>query len=236
MVGEIIRVLLVEDDEVSRIVTERFLLGKGYSVDTAVNGQDALDRLARQTYDIIIMDIILPQIGGFHLARQIRKHPNTKNIPIIAMSAFLNDEDLDNSNIREMNAFLSKPFKPDELQEVIVRLTSGCQPELDWSGLLSRTGGDMSFIKEVAQIFCMNARRLMDQIKKAADLNEIGELAHRLKGSAATAGAVQIFEAAVRIQKAAVKRDESPIKAEISRFEANLHRYIESLAEKGLKI
>ncbi|MEN6350037.1 MAG: response regulator [Syntrophomonas sp.] len=236
MVGGAIRVLLVEDDEVSRIVTERFLKSKGYQVHTAINGQEAIDLLARETYDIVLMDIILPQVGGFHLARQMRKHPNTQNIPIIAMSAFLNDDDLENKNVREMNAFLSKPFKPDELQETILRLTSLEQQELDWPGLLARTGGDTTFIQEVAEIFCGSSRGLIAEIEDSTDFDDISELAHRLKGSAAMAGALLIIEVAARIQEASNKRDEKAIKAECKFFESNLQNYVKCLADKGYKL
>lgn len=233
---KITRVLLVEDDEVTRIVTERFLRSKGYMVETAINGQKALVLLGNETYDIVLMDIILPKIGGFHLARQMKKNSRTQNIPIIAISAYLELEDLENSNTKEMDAFLSKPIKPEELLEAIVQLTSSHQPELDWSGLLTRTDGEMDFIKEVAELFCHNSRGLIAEIEKSPDYDYIGNQAHRLKGSAATAGAVLVVEMAARIQKASENRDIQEIKANCATFTSILENYIKCLADKGITL
>lgn len=234
--SRVIRILMIEDDEVSRMVTERFLKSKGYEVETAVDGQKALALLGNEIYDIVLMDIALPKIDGFQLARQMKKHSRTQDIPIVAISAYTASVDFDKETNHVMEAFLSKPFSPEELLETIMRLTQIHQPELDWTGLLRRTDGDMDFLTEVAQLFCQNALNLITQINESSDCADINEYAHRLKGSAATAGALRLSELAYNMQQACDKKNIKQIRSLTKSFNSHLVNYIDYLGERGISL
>jgi len=229
------RILIVEDDDVSRVVTERFLTGKGYCVDTAVNGQKALALLGNENYDVVLMDVLMPKIDGLRLAKQMKKSARTQNIPIIGISAGIAPEDMAAHNLKEMDMFLTKPFEPETLLKAISAVTSGRGTDiLDFNGLLRRMDGDLDFIKEVAELFCHNARNLIAEIEKSADFDDIREKAHRLKGAAATAGALSIAARAEGIEKASKEQDMQQIRAICQSLPKHMVQYIEYLAAEGV--
>jgi CheY-like chemotaxis protein len=81
------RVLLVEDNEMNRDMLSRRLQRRGFEVAIAVDGQDGLDKLTQQTPDLVLLDMDLPVIDGWEVARRIKAGDQTKNIPIIALTA-----------------------------------------------------------------------------------------------------------------------------------------------------
>ena len=81
------RILVVDDDEMNRDMLSRRLERKGYQVDLAVNGQDAIQRATAQMRDLILMDLSMPVLDGYEATRQLKASPGTKVIPIIGLSA-----------------------------------------------------------------------------------------------------------------------------------------------------
>jgi len=81
------RVLLVEDDEMNRDMLLRRLQRKGMAVDTAVDGREAVEKSTREKYDIVLMDMSLPVMDGYEATRQLRAREETRNLPIIGLSA-----------------------------------------------------------------------------------------------------------------------------------------------------
>jgi two-component system, cell cycle response regulator DivK len=81
------RVLLVEDDEMNRDMLLRRLQRKGMAVDTAVDGREAVEKSTREKYDIVLMDMSLPVMDGYEATRQLRAREDTRNLPIIGLSA-----------------------------------------------------------------------------------------------------------------------------------------------------
>lgn len=230
------RVLIVEDDEISRIVTERFLTGRGFEVETAIDGQKALALLGNEVYDVVLMDIELPKINGLHLARQMKKYSHTHDIPIIALSAHAASADFSHEHSQDIAAFLSKPFQPEELLDVIIDVTTGHQPELDWPGLLKRTNADMDFLKEISDLFYRNSFDLINQIEESSNFSHIKDMAHRLKGSAATAGALRLSDIAREIQRLSQEKDIDGIQAKCKSFKSHLTNYYDCLAAKGIQL
>jgi CheY-like chemotaxis protein len=81
------RILVVDDDEMNRDMLSRRLERKGYQVDLAVNGQDAIHRATAQMPDLILMDLSMPVLDGYEATRQLKASPATRVIPIIGLSA-----------------------------------------------------------------------------------------------------------------------------------------------------
>ena len=108
-----IRALLVEDNAINEMVGRQILEKEGVIVDSAVNGQVALDMAKANTYDIILMDIQMPVMDGYEASRQIRKFD--KEIPILALSASVFMEVKDKIYSAGMNGFVFKPFDPNNL-------------------------------------------------------------------------------------------------------------------------
>jgi DNA-binding NarL/FixJ family response regulator len=112
--------LLIVDDEPNLLrAVAACLRGEGYEVDTARSGEEALVQIAQRLPDLIVSDIRMPRMDGYALARQLRNNPRTHLIPIVFLTA--KDESSDRiAGIRSgVDAYLTKPFEPDELVAVI---------------------------------------------------------------------------------------------------------------------
>ena len=81
------KILLVEDNEMNRDMLSRRLERKGYEVDMAVDGRQGVDKAKSQPYDLVLMDMSLPEIDGWEATRELRSDPATKGLPIIALTA-----------------------------------------------------------------------------------------------------------------------------------------------------
>ncbi|WP_405721286.1 hybrid sensor histidine kinase/response regulator [Anaerovibrio slackiae] len=123
-------VLLAEDNHINCEIVKRLLTRRGLTVETAENGQIALNKYmmnAPRTYDLILMDVRMPYMDGLKAARMIRASgkSDAKTIPIMAMTANAYDEDIQQSMEAGMNAHLVKPVEPSELYRAVQRALNG---------------------------------------------------------------------------------------------------------------
>ena len=116
------RILLVEDDDISKMITLEMLEGTGLDVDVANNGADAIEQVQQQQYDLILMDIRMPITDGYEATREIRALGGYyESIPIIAITAHALEGDSSKSLDAGMNYYISKPFEPEYLVITIER-------------------------------------------------------------------------------------------------------------------
>lgn len=113
------RVLLVDDNEINREIASEILDGVGLSVQTATNGQEALDLLAAEAVDLVLMDIQMPVMDGLQATRAIRQQPALAHLPVIAMTANAFEEDRQICLDAGMNGYLTKPVSPDSLYKLL---------------------------------------------------------------------------------------------------------------------
>jgi CheY-like chemotaxis protein len=116
------RVLVVDDDDVIRQLITVNLELEGFEVDTAVDGQDCLDKVAEVRPDVITLDIMMPRLDGWAAASRLRADPTTAGIKVVLLSARAQEADLARGSRIGVDAYLTKPFDPDELIEVVRRL------------------------------------------------------------------------------------------------------------------
>ncbi|MBE7175854.1 MAG: response regulator [Mucilaginibacter polytrichastri] len=115
------RVLIVEDNVINQRVAQLFLKKWGLSAEIADNGRIALEKLAQEKFDLILMDIHMPELDGIETTQAIRSSTveSLRNIPIIAMTASTLMTDMDHYKSVGMNGYISKPFKGKDLYETI---------------------------------------------------------------------------------------------------------------------
>ena len=117
------KILVAEDNKINFFVANKFLIGWGIIVTHAENGQIALDILAKEDFDLILMDLHMPVMDGIEATRVIRNsdNPKIRNIPIVALTAAIMSESHDKIEDLKINDYVLKPFKPHDLFDRILR-------------------------------------------------------------------------------------------------------------------
>ncbi|HEY9626264.1 MAG TPA: response regulator transcription factor [Coleofasciculaceae cyanobacterium] len=113
--GENKRLLLIDDDPNLILLVKDYLEFRGYEVITAENGQDALEVLDKDTPDMIICDVMMPQMDGYSLVEHVRKNPRTNWIPVLFLSAKGQSQDRVKGLNTGADVYMVKPFEPEEL-------------------------------------------------------------------------------------------------------------------------
>jgi twitching motility two-component system response regulator PilH len=113
------QILVVDDLKSELDLISEYLTAHGYSVTTAINGKEALAKIAENKPDAIVTDWMMPEMGGLDLCRQLRKNPETANIPVIACTA--KDKDVDRlwAKKQGVKAYLVKPCSKEELLNAV---------------------------------------------------------------------------------------------------------------------
>ena len=119
------RVLVVDDDDVIRQLITVNLELEGFEVFTAVDGQDALDQVPIVRPHLITLDVMMPRMDGWQAAELLRANPETASIKLVLLSARAQDADIRRGAQIGVDAYLTKPFDPDELIETINHLLAG---------------------------------------------------------------------------------------------------------------
>ena len=118
------RVLIVEDDEMNRDMLSRRLVRRGYDVIMAVDGEEGVRKAKKDRPDVILMDMSLPQIDGWEATRRIKSSPDTRSIPVIALTAHAMAEDEKKAMAAGCDDFDTKPVELSRLLGKIELLLS----------------------------------------------------------------------------------------------------------------
>jgi CheY-like chemotaxis protein len=122
------RVLVVDDDEVIRRLIAVNLQLEGFDVETAVDGQDCLERVTEIDPDVITLDVMMPRLDGWETAVQLRKSPQTAHIKVVLITARAQEDDKSRGGRVGADAYLTKPFDPNEMIRVVRQLAGGAPP------------------------------------------------------------------------------------------------------------
>lgn len=112
-------ILVIEDEKNISKTLAMYLEGHGYTVILADRGLDGIKEAEQNIPDLIILDIVLPDIDGYMVCKALRQHPKTSEIPILIMSAKSQKSDIDKAFEYGANEYIIKPFKPQVLMEIV---------------------------------------------------------------------------------------------------------------------
>ena len=118
------RVLVVDDDEVIRQLITVNLELEGFDVHTAFDGQDCLDKIKDVDPDVVTLDVMMPRLDGWETAARIRQDNGLADVRIVLLSARAQEADIERGDTIGVDAYLTKPFDPDDLVETVRRLAA----------------------------------------------------------------------------------------------------------------
>ena len=115
-------VLVIEDDKIMGQMVTDILDDDGFNVTTAPNGMVAFEKIKHNPVDFIVLDILLPEMDGFEVYEKLKEHPITRDVPVMIMSAWADEKNIEKTNRMGIKHFLPKPFTEDELMYTILTL------------------------------------------------------------------------------------------------------------------
>lgn len=120
-------ILAVDDESDIRTIIEALLTSKGYKVDTAVDGEDALVKLNQGAYDLVILDIMMPKLDGYGVLEELRKR-GLGDLPVIMLTAKSTDKDVWKGYEEGITYYVTKPFENVRLSNIVDYLIGGLSP------------------------------------------------------------------------------------------------------------
>ena len=211
-------ILLAEDNAINQALARGLLENRGHTVTVVENGQLAYDRLAADTFDIVLMDVQMPVMDGIEATKRIRareQEAGAGHLPVIAMTAHAMAGDRERCLEAGMDGYVPKPIQVEQLFAEIERLvTRGAppraaeeteaavpsgEPPFDPAETLARVGGDPALYKSVVRVFLDAHETLLGTVRdavSAGDAEALFRAAHSLKGTVSNFSAVRATEAA----------------------------------------
>lgn len=123
------RILVVDDEKYIRNILDFSLGGEGFEVITADNGEEALTKSVDLHPDLIVLDVMMPKIDGFEVCRALKTKSDTKDIPIVILTARDRDEDRKKGKDAGVDRYMTKPFSPGRLVDLVHELLGLKQPD-----------------------------------------------------------------------------------------------------------
>jgi CheY-like chemotaxis protein len=210
-----LRILLVDDNAINQKVAVRIMQQFGYQPEVAGNGREALDKLDRQPFDFIFMDVMMPELDGLEATKLLRKrqmiggYTNYQSrIVIVAMTAHAMQGDREKCIASGMDDYLAKPVRPKDVREMIERWGgtivieasspaaspaegAGSEPPVDMDSKRKLTDGNADGLRELVEMFLKQTHKQFGQIQAAilADkADDVRRVAHSCAGASATLG------------------------------------------------
>jgi PAS domain S-box-containing protein len=226
-----LRILLAEDAYPNQVLASGLLAKRGHTVTVANNGREALGLLKDHAFDLVLMDVQMPEMDGLEATQAIRQlevagklpHQPRTPLPIIAMTAHAMKGDRERCLESGMNGYVTKPIRSRELEDALAALflTAMKRPErvepenrpdgvIDWAAALQSADGDVDLLKIVAAAFLKEATGHQAQLVaalSAGDAAAVQRIGHLFKGLLSTLGAVAARGLAEQIESAGRQAD-----------------------------
>ncbi|MEW4455647.1 response regulator [Bremerella sp. JC817] len=215
-----LNVLLAEDNRANQRLAIALLEKWGHTVTLATTGKEAVQMWEANTYDLIVMDVQMPEMDGLQATQTIRQHEQTRggHIPIIAMTAHALSGDREKCLAAGMDGYTSKPLRIQELHDAISQFFASSEPaavsppaakrpsSMDWSHALRACDGDKDLLFDLLHLFLEETPELLSQLDQAIagrQKDSIYRAAHTIVGSLRIIGPTEAGQIAVEIEKRA---------------------------------
>jgi len=232
-------VLLVEDNAINRRVAQQILVTAGHRVSVADSGQAALDAVAKQHFDVVLMDVQMPGMDGIEATTRIRLEEQItgEHLPIIALTAHAMAQHRERCLLAGMDACLVKPVRPEALLQAIAGLEVRQEKQqgaarrrrtvLEQEGLLEQTGGDRAFLAEIVELFMDRGLELVAEGRRTLEARERESFAaavHTLLGMCRSLSAPAATDSAFALEQAAATAAWPELEGSYQDLEMDLER------------
>jgi two-component system sensor histidine kinase/response regulator len=231
-------ILVADDSVINQKIVSWFLEGRGHRVSTVRNGREAVAVLKERCFDIVLMDVEMPEMDGFEATALIRASESIGGwrTPIIAMTAHAMKSDRDRCLEADMDGYVCKPVTPAELFLAVDNATAstGVQCDnashaeaIDWADVLELTGGDREFLAELISLFLDQKTQLLEEIRAAvrtANSSKLEHAAHALRGAVGNFSQKGAYDAAFRLEKLARSQRLSGAEETLADLENGMNR------------
>jgi PAS domain S-box-containing protein len=237
-----LRVMVADDNHINQKVISSLLNKMGHRADVVADGKEALEAFKLVPYDVLLMDVQMPEIDGFEACRQIRALEESKgrHTPIIAITAHARKEDREKCLAAGMDDYVSKPIKPRDLRAALARRMTGARiipstnsaPQspihgdvLNFSEALSLVGGNRELLCEIARIFLDQYPKLLEKTHQAlsrSDFELLGGAAHTLASSVGQLAGQRAFAAAKKLEQVSNEGNQSQASEALAELEWEL--------------
>ena len=213
--GRGLRILVAEDNAVNQRLTLDLLHKRGHQVSLADNGRIAVERTQQETFDVVLMDVQMPEVDGFEATAAIRAREAERggHLPILAMTAHAMTGDREKCLAAGMDGYISKPVQAAELFRILEGTITPTVDEaapaaaglavVDWKRALAHMGDDEEILRSVVEVFLAEWpkwRRSFAQSFAQGDAPTLRRTAHTIKGSLNTLGAADAYELAQQLE------------------------------------
>ncbi len=236
-----LHILLAEDNLVNQRLAATLLERRGHRVTIAGNGQEAVAALDRTHFDVVLMDLQMPLMGGLEATAAIRKREEAAggHLPIVAMTAHAMKGDRERALAAGMDEYITKPLDSKRLCETVERAAAGLVALLDveasalHDAVLARIGGDADLLADISRIFIDGAPKHLEHIRAALDARDgdaLRRAAHTLKGAAANFDAADLVGAARVLEEMGQSGDLTAAEASWNAVSVAMERVVAILA------
>ncbi|BAU14813.1 multi-sensor hybrid histidine kinase [Leptolyngbya sp. NIES-3755] len=236
-----LKILVAEDNLVNQKVIRLTLQRLGYSIDLVNTGVEAIEALHHQNYDVILMDLQMPEMDGLEATEQIHRawlqHPS-----IVAMTASATPEDRAQCLAVGMEDYLTKPIQIDQLMRVLSNVRSQNSTPLQQIALenvLDLAGGSTEFVSELIDCFIEDTPKLLTSMQDAVaqqDFKSLQRLAHTLQSSSATFGAKALQTLSTELETMMMRSQFSQAPDQIAKLEAEYQQVKLALQAEQFKL
>jgi CheY-like chemotaxis protein len=239
----LLRILLAEDNPVNQTLAVHLLKHRGHEVTVAEDGLQALTAYDTEPFDLVLMDVQMPNLGGFEATALIRQREQSagRHIPIIAMTARAMKGNREECLAAGFDDYLAKPLRARELHDLIERTVSlfppaapAMPPAIDKEIIHDLVGGDTLLLRDLIALFLEGIPAMRERMRAAIenrDAFRLNEAAHELKGAASHFAAMATVEAARRLEAMGRDNDLTHAESAFQIVEAELDRLQSALSE-----
>jgi two-component system, sensor histidine kinase and response regulator len=248
-----LRVLVAEDNAVNQKVALRILAKLGAKADAVANGLEALEALERVPYDVVLMDVQMPEMDGFEASMELRRRESGtgRHTPVIAMTAHAMSGDRERCLAAGMDDYLTKPIRPEPLAVALLCWSVGRteksetaptppdeHADFDHAQFAQASGGDEAFGQELIGEFLLSAHELLRQTHQAAAEGEshaLGAATHALAGGCSMIGARRLATICLEVMRCAEAGDLAAARLAMEQVDRDFKALQDTLEELSMK-